>query len=269
MSSRGTRAIPREDAREAHSAPAPRLLERKTRCVRQSLAPAAILPPANGTLPPPPTASLAHPERAIARTRRAQPSSRVASRFRNSGAPACLTSKANSPLGPWVEAPRSPKRANLRLELGPLQALPFEGFGFERRCSPRMTGTCREHDSYERLRRVQQREASARLMRGMNQKPAESTTATVRPGSGLVCVAAGSVVSQPAAPGDRGEAAITLAPLQKTIQEILDPVALHTRPVKEWRGLYKSFFGFFAPNGAADKRKGGLGRLRRRCSTPT
>ena len=91
------------------------------------------------------------------------------------------------------------------------------------------------------------------VLTGGVEKPIESTTATVRPGGGLVCVAAGGVLSQPAAPCDRGEATITLAPLQRTIQEILDPLALHTRPIKEWRGLYKSFFGFFAPNGAADE----------------
>ena len=37
------------------------------------------------------------------------------------------------------------------------------------------------------------------------------------------------------------------------IQEILDPLALHKRPVKEWRSLYKSFFAFFAPDGSADE----------------
>ncbi len=44
-----------------------------------------------------------------------------------------------------------------------------------------------------------------------------------------------------------GEVNVTLTPLQRMIQEILDPLALHKRPVKEWRSLYKSWFAFFAP----------------------
>ena len=54
-------------------------------------------------------------------------------------------------------------------------------------------------------------------------------------------------------PDDGGEVNVTLSPFQRMIQEILNPLAVHKRPVKEWRSLYKSFFAFFTPNGGADE----------------
>lgn len=61
-------------------------------------------------------------------------------------------------------------------------------------------------------------------------------------------VAAADTVS-----GRGGELNANLTPLQQLIHEILRAEALPTRPVKEWRRLYKSFFGFFAPEGNADQ----------------
>jgi hypothetical protein len=58
---------------------------------------------------------------------------------------------------------------------------------------------------------------------------------------------------QTAAPGNGGDVKLTLTPLQRMIEELLDPLALHKRPVKEWRSLYQSFFAFFGPNGGADE----------------
>jgi len=85
------------------------------------------------------------------------------------------------------------------------------------------------------------------------EKPVESTTAEVMPSSGVGYLDAGGVAPQTAGPGDWGEIKLTLTPLQRTIQDILDPLALETRVVKEWRSLYQSFFAFFARNGGADE----------------
>ena len=60
-------------------------------------------------------------------------------------------------------------------------------------------------------------------------------------------------VPQTAESEDAGEISFSLTPLQRMIQEILDPLALPKRPVKEWRNLYKSFIAFFAPDGGADE----------------
>src|SRR5689334_9844993 len=56
-------------------------------------------------------------------------------------------------------------------------------------------------------------------------------------------------------PGPRDGSAVeaTLTALQQMIREILDPLALQKRSVKEWRSLYKSFFAFFASDGGADE----------------
>jgi hypothetical protein len=91
------------------------------------------------------------------------------------------------------------------------------------------------------------------ILTGGTDGPVETTTREVLTGSGGVYLAANGVAAQNARPGDCGEVKDPLSPLQRMIQEILDPVALHKRPVKEWRSLYKSFFAFFAPNGDADE----------------
>jgi hypothetical protein len=88
---------------------------------------------------------------------------------------------------------------------------------------------------------------------GTAERPEEGTAAEVLTGSGAVCLAVGAVPSQASKPGECGYATITPTPLQRMIQEILDPLALQKRPVKEWRNLYKSFFAFFAPNGVGDE----------------
>lgn len=81
----------------------------------------------------------------------------------------------------------------------------------------------------------------------------ESTAAEVMPSSDAGYLDVGGAAPQTAKPGDWGGIELTLTPLQRMIQDILDPLALETRAVREWRNLYRSFFSFFAPNGAADE----------------
>ncbi|MGO9199982.1 MAG: hypothetical protein ACLQM8_05515 [Limisphaerales bacterium] len=83
--------------------------------------------------------------------------------------------------------------------------------------------------------------------------PLESTTGEALKGSGVVCAPAGGDAPHNAGPRGGGEAKAALTRLQQMLREILDPLALQDRPVKEWRSLYKSFFAFFAPNGSADE----------------
>lgn len=91
------------------------------------------------------------------------------------------------------------------------------------------------------------------ILSGGTEKPVESTTAEVLPGSGAVHSDSSGVASQTGKPSDCEDVKVTLTPLQRMIQTILDPLALHRRTAKEWRSLYKSFFAFFAPNGGADE----------------
>jgi hypothetical protein len=46
---------------------------------------------------------------------------------------------------------------------------------------------------------------------------------------------------------------VPLSPLQRIVGEILDPLAFGHRTTKDWRRLYRSFFGFFATGGQADE----------------
>src|SRR5690242_19139126 len=91
------------------------------------------------------------------------------------------------------------------------------------------------------------------VLTGVTKGPVESATSQLLARDGEAYLAGGKVASQIAGPGDRSEVKITLTPLQKMIQEILDPLALPKRPVKEWRNHYKTFFAFFAPGGDADE----------------
>ena len=50
-----------------------------------------------------------------------------------------------------------------------------------------------------------------------------------------------------------GDVNVTLTPLQRIVEEILEPLAVGRRTVKEWRSLYRAFFAFFAPEGGADE----------------
>ena len=84
-------------------------------------------------------------------------------------------------------------------------------------------------------------------------KPVEATTADILPGDCSAYEAASGVASEAAKPGSCGEFQAGVTPIQSLIQEVLDPIALPRRTVREWRGLYKSFFTFFAPDGDADE----------------
>lgn len=92
---------------------------------------------------------------------------------------------------------------------------------------------------------------------GGTEKPVESTLAELFPGKGIVYSQAGGITCPVPKPDRWGEANVTLTPLQRMIQEILDPLALHQRSVKEWRSLYKSWFAWFAPQGNADETERG------------
>jgi hypothetical protein len=81
----------------------------------------------------------------------------------------------------------------------------------------------------------------------------EGTARVVATGSGAVHLGVEEVACQTTKADDCADAKISPTSLQRMIQEILDPLALQKRPVKEWRSLYKSFFGFFDLNGVADE----------------
>jgi hypothetical protein len=81
----------------------------------------------------------------------------------------------------------------------------------------------------------------------------QGTAPAVWAGDPAVVVDGGRAPLQSPTPGNAGDVNFTLTPLQRMIEETLDPRALHKRPVKEWRSLYKSFFAFFGPNGGADE----------------
>src|ERR1017187_760849 len=81
----------------------------------------------------------------------------------------------------------------------------------------------------------------------------QGTAPEVWAGDPAVGVDPGSASLQTATPRNAGDVNLAPTPLQRMIEEILDPLALHKRPVKEWRSLYKSFFAFFGPNGGADE----------------
>jgi hypothetical protein len=134
-----------------------------------------------------------------------------------------------------------------------------------------MTGTCQEHYSFESFK---QRDSFARptqqmncldlvgkppgigagaLLPGSAERRIEGATAQVVTGIGTVQLGVEAMPCHTAKAVDGGEAKITTSSLQRMIQEILDPPALQRRSVKEWRGLYKSFFTFFALNGVGDE----------------
>ena len=91
------------------------------------------------------------------------------------------------------------------------------------------------------------------VLTGGAEEPAESLTAEVLPAAEVARAQASGHASPPPNPPDAGAVRVPLSRLQGMIREILDPLALPARPVKEWRGLYKSFFDFFAPEGGADE----------------
>jgi hypothetical protein len=88
---------------------------------------------------------------------------------------------------------------------------------------------------------------------GGTDRPIEDTTTKILTGDGTAYLAVAGKASQSAEPSNWGGVQVTLTLLQRMIQEILDPLALPQRPVKEWRSLYRLFFAFFAPNGRADE----------------
>ena len=82
---------------------------------------------------------------------------------------------------------------------------------------------------------------------------AQAATIAVRRGGPWEGVDEARSLPQAANGGDAGDICVSLTPLQRMIREVLDPLALHKRPVKEWRSLYKYYFAFFAPDGSADE----------------
>jgi hypothetical protein len=81
----------------------------------------------------------------------------------------------------------------------------------------------------------------------------QGTAPAVWAGDPAVGMDGGRAPLQSPTPGNAGDVNLTLTPLQRVIEELLDPRALHKRPVKEWRSLYRSFFAFFGPNGGANE----------------
>src|SRR5664279_4232972 len=81
----------------------------------------------------------------------------------------------------------------------------------------------------------------------------QGTAPAVWAGDPAVGMDGGRAPLQSPTPGNAGDVNLTLTPLQRVIEELLDPRALHKRPMKEWRSLYKSFFAFFGPNGGANE----------------
>ena len=91
------------------------------------------------------------------------------------------------------------------------------------------------------------------ILAASTQRFAENLRTEVRePGSEAHSPADG-VAAPKSGPPDNGEVNVQLTLLQRMIQEILDPLSLPRRSVKDWRRLYKTFFAFFAPDGSADK----------------
>ena len=82
--------------------------------------------------------------------------------------------------------------------------------------------------------------------------PLQGLTAATLASDPAVGVDGGRAPLQTARHGDAGDANVTLTPLQRMIEQILEPLALGRRTVKEWRSLYRAFLFFFAPEGGAD-----------------
>src|SRR5215831_9149803 len=80
------------------------------------------------------------------------------------------------------------------------------------------------------------------------ERPVDSTAATVGKEGGAVKLPVSVSGS-----GNGSEVKASLTALQQMVQEILDPLVLPRRPVREWRRLYRAFFAFFAPDGSADQ----------------